>query len=90
MFRRVGTLFCQNPEWYGGNDEVEKNGVDDMMVRQAEGARAGGKKLSSLERWGDMRVCAIKRARLAAKLHGERPSTRSFDVRGLRDNGFTP
>lgn len=50
--RRVGTMFCKHPEWYETVDNPGGKGVDDMIVRQAEGARAGGRKLCTLERWG--------------------------------------
>eukprot|EP00904_Undaria_pinnatifida_P000516 jgi/Undpi1/10465/HiC_scaffold_29.g12915.m1 len=44
---RVGTLFCSNPGLFEDSDEEE--GTDDMIVRQAEGARAGGRMLCALK-----------------------------------------
>lgn len=46
--RRVGTLFCMNPELYEDSDDEE--GTDDLIVRQAEGARIGGRMLCALTR----------------------------------------
>lgn len=47
----MGTLFCENPELFEGGDEEEGNGVDDVILRQAEGASAGGRELCALDRW---------------------------------------
>ncbi|CAM9601447.1 unnamed protein product, partial [Laminaria digitata] len=44
---RVGTLFCSNPGLFEDSDEEE--GTDDMIIRQAEGARVGGRMLCALE-----------------------------------------
>lgn len=45
---RVGTMFCENPSLYEDSDDEE--GTDDMIVRQAEGARVGGRMLCALDR----------------------------------------
>lgn len=42
-------MFCANPGLYEDSDE-EDNGTDDMIVRQAEGARVGGRMLCALDR----------------------------------------
>lgn len=42
-------MFCANPHLYP-DDDAEDN-VNDTIVRQAEGARAGGRMLCSLERY---------------------------------------
>ena len=47
---RVGTLFCSNPGLFEDSDEEE--GTDDVITRQAEGARVGGRTLCALQRCG--------------------------------------
>ena len=37
-------------------DSDEEEGTDDMIVRQAEGARAGGRMLCALKRYGGVGV----------------------------------
>lgn len=45
---RVGTMFCANPGLYEDSDDEED--ADDMIVRQAEMARVGGRALCALDR----------------------------------------
>ncbi|CAM9650061.1 unnamed protein product, partial [Ectocarpus sp. 13 AM-2016] len=56
---RVGTMFCANPGLYEDSDDEED--ADDMIVRQAEMARVGGRALCALdseERAGILRKVA--------------------------------
>lgn len=43
-------MFCANPGLYEESDEEDGSGTDDMIVRQAEGARVGGRMLCALDR----------------------------------------
>eukprot|EP00903_Cladosiphon_okamuranus_P013767 g12814.t1 len=57
---KVGTMFCANPGLYEDSED-EDNGADDMIVKQAEGARVGGRMLCALdseERAGILRKVA--------------------------------
>lgn len=47
--QRVGTLFCENPDMFEDIDE-EDGGADNVIVRQAEAARMGGRMLCALKR----------------------------------------